>query len=87
MEVLVVPFETAEVLEVAAGEHDEYARRNAGRISLARIVCPRPTYYAQRLRIVSLFCVYQADHADVDGESPVIVGVTFQTGAAAISML
>src|ERR1035437_7922541 len=46
----------------------------AGRMSLARIICPRSTYYARRPRIVSRFCVYQADHADGDGEAAVVVG-------------
>src|SRR5450759_3814281 len=46
----------------------------AGRMSLARIICPRSTYYARRLRIVSRFCVHQPDHADGDGEAAVVVG-------------
>src|ERR1019366_5871195 len=46
----------------------------AGRMSLARIICSRSTYYVRRLRIVSRFCVHQADHADGDGEAAVVVG-------------
>src|ERR1035437_2074309 len=46
----------------------------AGRMSLARIICPRSTYYARRPRIVSRFFIYQADHADGDGEAAVVVG-------------
>src|ERR1017187_9798609 len=45
----------------------------AGRINLARIICPRSPYYARRVRFVSRICVYQADHADVDGEAAVVV--------------
>src|ERR1022692_3508892 len=46
----------------------------AGRTYLARIICPRSPYYAGRPRFVSRFCVYQADHADVDGENAVVAG-------------